>query len=96
MGQGKPLEKGGCRPLGQSKARGLLVCWRKWLLDWGGIVVWFVQLLHHLKRAETAKRALNNEMCARHGCQVNQWFSQPYGSGIAFARENFLKLTIDR
>jgi hypothetical protein len=53
-----------------------------------------------LQRADTDKRALYKEMCARHGCQfqplVLTTWGGLHGSGISFARELFLKVTLDR
>jgi hypothetical protein len=53
-----------------------------------------------LQRADTDKRALYKEMCALHGCQfhplVFTTWGGLHGSGISFARELFLKVTLDR
>ena len=53
-----------------------------------------------LQRAETDKRALYSEMCSRHGCQfqpmVFTTWGGLHGSGIPFARDLFLKVTLDR
>ena len=53
-----------------------------------------------LRRAESDKKALYGEMCTRHGCQfqpmVFTTWGGLHGSGIPFARELFLKVTLDR
>ncbi len=55
-----------------------------------------------LHRAYTDKRALYTEMCARHGCQFQPLVFTTWsrgglhGSSIPFARELFLKVTLDR
>lgn len=52
-----------------------------------------------LKRAETEKGALYNEMCTRYGCQFQPTVITTLGglheSGISFPRELFLIVTLD-